>query len=47
MAAAPTMKKAAVRGISRSKPPARSISRLPVAWMTAPAQKNRSALKVA
>ncbi len=47
MAAAPTRKRKAVSGMRRERPPSRSMSRVPQAWWTAPAPRNRSDLKVA
>jgi hypothetical protein len=44
---APMRKKSPVHGIRRSRPPKRSICRVPVAITTLPAPRNRSPLKIA
>ena len=47
MAAEPTRKSAAVHGMPRIRPPRRFMSRMPVAWSTAPAPRKRRPLKTA
>ena len=44
-ASVPTMKTTPVCGIARKSPPIRKMSFVPTAWITAPAPRNRSALK--
>src|SRR5262249_31917743 len=44
-ATAPSVNASAVQGIARERPPSLSISRVPVACTTAPAERNSSALK--
>ena len=47
MATAPSVKSAEDQGSARPSPPIRSMSRVPVAWTTTPADRKSSALKMA